>query len=211
MVPALIWLLWPAVGAAQDYRVALTGYLGSAAYGSMTDDDPAVTLAPGGFYGGNLELWFGRFGARVHAGLTSTELEESPDVGFDLQAADLDLVARLRRPRAGQFFQPYAVLGVGAIRYDLGTDAGVVAGFPYPENPATRAAMVLGLGTDLGSGPVAVRVELLDMIALSSPLSRSDGSDFGPVSHVVLSLGLSFRAGSLGLPPEPEEDRGRAG
>lgn len=201
---ALGGLLVFAAAEAQDYRAGFTAYAGSAAYSDMaTGSESPVLLAPGAFLGAQGELWFGRVGARLHGGFASPSLDGDPDTGFGLVAGDIDLVARLRRPRPGLFFQPYAVLGGGAVRYDLGSDSGRVAGRLYDSDPTTRASLVLGLGTDLGSGPVALRIELMDLIGLNSPLSRDDGSRYGPVQHVVLTFGLGVRGGRLGLPPEP--------
>ena len=201
---ALCGLLVVCAAEAQDYRAGLTAYAGSAAYSDMaTGSESPVLLAPGAFLGAQGELWFGRVGARLHGGFASPSLDGDPDTGFGLVAGDIDLVARLRRPRPGLFFQPYAVLGGGAVRYDLGSDSGRVAGRLYDSDPTTRASLVLGLGTDLGSGPVALRIELMDLIGLNSPLSRDDGSRYGPVQHVVLTFGLGVRGGRLGLPPEP--------
>lgn len=190
--------------AAQDYRFGFNAYAGSAAYGDMAAGSGApVLLADGGFTGAQAELWFGRFGARLHGGFASTALEDDGATGFGVIAGDIDLVARLRWPRPGLFFQPYAVVGGGAVRYDLGSDASSVGGQTYDGDPATRASLVLGIGTDLGSGPVAVRLELMDIIGLTSPLSRVDGSRYGPVQHVVLTFGLGVRAGQIDLPTRP--------
>ena len=198
----------PAQAAAQDHRFSITGYLGSAGYSNLADgEDPGVMLDPSGFYGVQAEFWFGRFGARLHTGFADTQLEQAPDTGFAILAIDADFLARLRRPRPGQIFQPYGVLGFGVVRYNTGTDATTVAGYDYGRDPENRATMVLGIGADFGGGPAAVRLELMDIIGFSSPLAGSDGSDFGPVSHVVLTLGLSFRVGHIELPtagpPQP--------
>ncbi|NIP80127.1 MAG: hypothetical protein GWM90_13260, partial [Gemmatimonadetes bacterium] len=91
-----------------------------------------------------------------------------------------------------------------AVRYDLGNDATTLGGEIYPSNPTTRGSLVLGIGTDLGSGPVAVRLELMDIIGLSSPLARDDGTSYGAVQHVVFTIGLGFRAGHIDLRPRPE-------
>ena len=196
---------------AQDHLFSVTGYLGSAAYGNLAaGEDPGVMLEPGGFYGAQAELWLGRFGARLHTGFASTSLVETPGPGFDIVAIDADFLARLRRPRPGQFFQPYGVLGFGVVRYTTGTDATTVAGYDYGRDPENRASMVLGIGADFGGGPAALRLELMDIIGFASPLQQTDGSSFGPVAHVVLTLGLSFRVGHIELAPEtrrPEPTR----
>lgn len=210
-VAALILLVAPVVSGraqAQDHRVSFTGYLGGAGYSNLAGQlDPGVMLESSSFYGGMAELWFGRLGLRLHAGFGSPTVQDVPDTGFDIVTGDLYLVARFRRPRPGLFFQPYGVLGLGALRYDLGTDATDVAGFSYPDNPTTRGTLVLGIGTDLGSGPVAVRLEMMDIVGFSSPLSQGDGSFYDPVGHVVFTFGLSLRAGTIQLPPPPEPTR----
>lgn len=207
----LLVALLPTPTAAQDHRVSVTGYIGSAAYSSLADSaDPGVRLAPGGFNGGHAELWFGRFGVRLHAGFADTHVDGEPGTGFDIVAGDVDLVARFRHPRPGLFFQPYGVVGLGAVRYDLGPDTLLVGGYPYESDPTVRGSLVLGIGADFLDGPVAVRLELTDIIAATSPLSRTATSHFGAVSHVVLTLGLSVRAGRIALSPRPEEtDRPR--
>ncbi|MGK7312952.1 MAG: hypothetical protein ACN0LA_12010 [Candidatus Longimicrobiales bacterium M2_2A_002] len=209
-------LLAPALStptAAQDHRVSVTGYLGRAFYGDLADSAAAdVTLESGGFYGVQAEYWFGRLGLRLHGGLGSTNVDGEPGTSFDLVAGDADLVVRFRRPRPGLFFQPYGFLGFGAIRYDLGPDTARVAGFPYESDPAVKGTFVLGIGSDFVDGPIGFRLELMDIVGFSSPLSRTDTSHFGPVSHVVLTLGLSVRTGRIELraptasrPPVPRQ------
>ena len=194
--------------AAQDHFVSVTGYVGSAGYSSLTDSTaPGVFLAPGGFNGVHGEVWFGRWGVRLHAGGARTAVDGSPGTEFGLLAADIDALYRFRWPRPGLFFQPYGVLGLGAIRYDLGPDTGRVGGYAYASDPTTRSTLVLGIGADFGSGPAALRLELTDIIGTESPLSRPDTGTFGAVSHVVLTLGLSVRAGEIALPPAPERPR----
>lgn len=202
-------LLIGAVGAqAQDHRVAFTAYVGSASYSDMaTDAITPVLLAPGTFTGGQAEVWFQRFGFRLNGGHAGTSLSGEPGTGVSVMVADLDLVARLRWPRRGLFFQPYTVLGGGVVRYDLGTDALTLGGQRLASDPTTRGSVVLGLGTDLGSGPVAARIELMDIIGTSSPLTRDDGSRYSAVQHVVLTFGLTFRAGRVDLTPRPEPER----
>lgn len=194
----------PGRAEAQDHRLSLTGYLGGAGYSNLAGTlDPGLMLKSGGFYGGMAELWFGRLGLRLHAGAGSPSLESDPAMGFNIVAGDMDLVARFRRPRADLIFQPYGVLGLGALRYDLSPDASAVGGFAYDGDPAKRGTLVLGIGTDLGRGPVALRLEMMDIIGFSSPLSRTDGSHFEPVSHVIFTLGLSLRMGTIELAPPP--------
>ncbi|MEJ2184641.1 MAG: hypothetical protein P8Z36_01755 [Gemmatimonadota bacterium] len=111
---------------------------------------------------------------------------------------------RLRRPYANLFFQPYAVLGLGTVHYDLNADTALVEGQTYGPNPTARTSVAAGLGADLGSGPVALRLEMLDIIGLKSPLGRSAGTAFGPVQHFVVTVGLSLRFGHIaGLPSTP--------
>ena len=200
MLPAL-----SAPAGAQDHRVSVTGYLGRAFYSDLADSAAAdVTLESGGFYGVQAEYWFGRLGLRLHGGLGSTNVDGEPGTSFDLVAGDADLVVRFRRPRPGLFFQPYGFLGFGAIRYDLGPDTGLVAGFPYESDPTVKGTFVLGIGSDFVDGPIGFRLELMDIVGFSSPLSRTDTSHFGPVSHVILTLGLSVRTGRIELrPPTP--------
>lgn len=204
-VPAFVaaLLLAPALSTpagAQDHRVSVTGYLGRAFYGDLADSAAAdVTLESGGFYGLQAEYWFGRLGLRLHGGLGSTNVDGEPGTSFDLVAGDADLVVRFRRPRSGLFFQPYGFLGFGAIRYDLGPDTALVAGFPYESDPAVKGTFVLGIGSDFVDGPIGFRLELMDIVGFSSPLSRTDTSHFGPVSHVILTLGLSIRTGRIEL------------
>ena len=208
---ALTALTLPATAgsaAAQDHRLSLTGYLGAASYSSLADSaDPGVFLESGGFNGGMAELWFGRLGLRLHAGWAETPVDDEPGTRFGIVAGDADLVVRFRRPRPDLFFQPYGVIGLGAVRYDLDLDTSLVGGYAYESDPTVRGSLVLGLGADFLDGPVGGRLELMDIIGVSSPLSRTDTSHFGPVSHVVLTLGLTLRAGHIALPPPTERPR----
>jgi hypothetical protein len=206
---AMVTLLLGATGVrAQDHRVAFAAYVGSASFSDMASNASApVILAPGAFTGGQAELWFQRFGVRLNGGVSNTAVDGDPGTGVRFMAADVDLMARLRWPRPGLFFQPYTLLGAGAVRYDI-PDATSLAGEVYESNPTTRGSLVLGIGTDLGSGPVAARIELMDIIGTSSPLTRSDGSRHGAVQHVVLTFGVAFRAGHVALSPRPEPPAG---
>ncbi|MHB1168667.1 MAG: PRC-barrel domain-containing protein [Longimicrobiales bacterium] len=194
-----------ATASAQDHRAAFTGFVGSAAYsGLAAGADDELVLAPGAFAGAHAELFLGRLGLRLGGGYASPALENDATTGITLMTADADLVWRLRRPYPNTFFQPYAVLGGGVVRYTLDADEVTIGAEQWEEDPATRGTVVVGIGTDLGRGPVAVRLELSDIIGLSSPVTNTDGERYGAVQHVVLTFGLSLRGGSLGLPPRPE-------
>ncbi len=166
--------------------------------------DTELLLASSAFTGARAELWFGRFGVRLNGGLASPSLADDPATGFGLLTGDVDVTYRLRWPEPGLFFQPYAAGGLGVVRYDLDPDATTVAGEAYEADPATRTSLMLGVGADFGRGPLAVRLELMDIIGVASPLSQADGTGYGPVQHVVLTVGLSWRAGRIALPPRPE-------
>jgi hypothetical protein len=200
-----VLLVGVTAASAQDHRAAFTGFVGSAAYsGLAAGADDELVLEPGVFAGAHAELFFGRLGLRLGAGYATPSLENDASTGLTLMTGDADLVWRLRRPYPNTFFQPYALLGGGLIRYELDGDAATIGGEQWETDPATRGTVVVGIGTDLGRGPLAVRLELSDIIGLSSPVTSADGERYGAVQHVVLTFGLSLRGGSLGLPPRPE-------
>ncbi|MEJ2216913.1 MAG: hypothetical protein P8099_09885 [Gemmatimonadota bacterium] len=190
---------------AQAYRGAVTALTGSAAYTNLASGSGANVLLSSGWFGMlQGEGWLGRVGLRLNGGLSHPPLADDSLTSFRLMTGDLDLMVRLRRPYANLFFQPYAVLGLGAVHYDLNTNATLVEGQAYGPNPTTRTSVAAGLGTDLGSGPVALRLEMLDIIGLQSPLNRVGGAAFGPVQHFVVTLGLSLRFGRIvGTPNKP--------
>lgn len=190
---------------AQAYRGAVTALTGSAAYSNLAPGSGASVLLSSGWFGMlQAEGWLGRVGLRLNGGLSNPPLANDSLTSFRLVTGDLDLLVRLRHPYANLFFQPYAVLGLGTVHYDLNTDATLVEGQAYGPNPTTRASVAAGLGTDLGSGPVALRLEMLDIIGLKSPLNRVSGTAFGPVQHFVVTVGLSLRFGRiLGMSNKP--------
>jgi len=206
LMPAVGLLLCVTVPAdAQDHRFALTGFAGAASYSDMTlEADTELLLGSGAFAGLQAEAWLGRFGVRLNGGLASPSLADDPATGFSLLTGDVDVTYRLRWPEPGLFFQPYAAGGLGVVRYDLDPDGTTVAGEAYEADPTTRTSLMLGVGADFGRGPLAVRLELMDIIGVTSPFSQADGAEYGPVQHVVLTLGLSWRAGRIALAPRPE-------
>ncbi|MEJ2219107.1 MAG: hypothetical protein P8099_21180, partial [Gemmatimonadota bacterium] len=185
-----------APASAQAYRGAVTALTGSAAYSNLAAGSGANVLLSSGWFGMlQAEAWAGRVGLRLNGGLSNPPLVDDSLTSFRLMTGDVDLMLRLRRPYANLFFQPYAVLGLGTVRYDLRPDTTFVDGQAYGPGPTARTSVAAGLGTDLGSGPVALRFEMLDIIGLRSPLNRTTGTAYGPVQHFVVTLGLSLRFG----------------
>lgn len=193
---ALVMLLMAASAAGQDHELAFTAFTGSATFTNMASGGANdVRMAPGALGGVQAELWLGRFGGRLNVGAAERGLVDDPGTSFRLTTGDLDLMVRLLEPQPRRFFSPYVAAGLGLAQYDLAIDAALVGGEAYSGDPRLLPTGMVGIGADLGGGVVGARFELYDIISLSSPLERPDGSRYGPVQHIVLTLGLSVRLG----------------
>ena len=119
---------------------------------------------------------------------------------------DGNLMIRLLRPERDRTWAPFVNLGAGVVHYNPAGEPDVVipAANAVFNNPATRFAGVVGLGTDIlpgwrmGRTPLFMRLEVADHIAFDSPADRLiGGDDYDAVHNVRLTLGLHAGFGEL--------------
>ncbi|MEJ2184362.1 MAG: SPOR domain-containing protein [Gemmatimonadota bacterium] len=199
---ALAVLISAAPAAAQSHKVAVSLFGGSAAFSNMASGSGStIRMQNGWLTGAQAEIPFGRLGLRLNGSYTDRPLMVDSPVDLNVFTLDLDVMMRLLPPRADRLLSPYVALGAGAVMFKLGPSAsntGVqISGGGSVQRPTVMGA----LGVDIGSGPVAFRVELSDILELHSPLLDASGSAYGPVQHVAASAGLSFRLGGARAAP----------
>ncbi|HKJ93662.1 MAG TPA: SPOR domain-containing protein [Longimicrobiales bacterium] len=192
-------LIHAAPAAAQTNKVGISLFGGSATYSNMATGSGSIVRMTDGWLGGmQLEVPFGRLGLRLNGTYTDRSIMNSTPVNLNVYTADLDLMLRLLKPKPGRMFAPYIALGGGGVLYNLGstTTTTTLGGETYGPDPVWRPTVMGALGFDIGPGPVALRLEMSDILDLHSPLQDAGGSAYGPVQHVAVSAGLSFRIGS---------------
>lgn len=197
--------------AAQSHKVAVSLFGGGATFSNMASGSGSIIRMQNGWLtGAQAEVPFGRLGLRLNGSYTDRPLMVDSPVDLSVFTIDLDLMMRLLPPRPDRLLSPYVALGGGAVLYKLGpsaTSTGVqVSGGGSVQRPTIMGA----LGLDIGSGPVAFRVELSDVLELHSPLLDASGSAYGPVQHVAASAGVSFRLGGARAAPMRLSDAQRA-
>jgi hypothetical protein len=202
LVAALAVLISAAPAAAQTHKAAISLFGGGATYSNLASGSGStIRLQNGWLTGGQLEIPFGRLGLRLNGSYTDRPLLVDSPVDLNVFTVDLDVMMRLLPPAPDRLFSPYVALGAGAAIFKLGPSAsntGVqISGGGSVQRPTVMGA----LGTDIGSGPVAFRVELSDIMQLHSPLLDGSGSAYGPVHHVAASAGVSFRLGRARAAP----------
>ncbi|MEJ2679781.1 MAG: hypothetical protein P8174_12030, partial [Gemmatimonadota bacterium] len=199
---ALAVLVSATPAAAQTHKAAVSLFGGGATYSNLASGSGStIRLQDGWLTGAQVEVPFGRFGLRLNGSYTDRPLLVDSPVDLNVFTVDLAVMMRLLPPTADRLFSPYVALGGGAAIYKLGPSAsntGVqISGGGSVQRPTVMGA----LGMDIGSGPVAFRVELSDILQLHSPLLDGSGSAYGPVHHVAASAGVSFRLGGARAAP----------
>lgn len=191
---AVLFLATPAAG--QTHKVAISLFGGGATYSNMASGSGAhISMEKGWLTGAQVEVPFGRLGLRLNGSYTDRPLVVDSPVDLNVFTMDLDVMLRVLPPARGRLFEPYVAVGAGAAMYKLGPSA-ANTGVQISGGGSVQRPTVMGaLGTDIGSGPVAFRLELSDILDLHSPLLNASGSAYGPVHHMAVSAGVSFRIG----------------
>ncbi|MEJ2215339.1 MAG: SPOR domain-containing protein [Gemmatimonadota bacterium] len=191
---AVLFLATPA--AAQTHKVAVSLFGGGTTYTNMASGSGgSISLQNGWLTGAQVEVPFGRLGIRLNGSYTDRPLSVDSAVNLNVFTMDLDVMLRVLPPTPGRLFDPYVALGAGAAMYKLGPSASTTGVQISGGGSVQRPTVMAALGTDIGSGPVAFRVEMSDILDLHSPLLNASGSAYGPVHHIAASAGVSFRIG----------------
>jgi hypothetical protein len=166
-----------------------------------------VAVAPGRGAEAAITYWKGRYGFRIHAGISQSCLTTGsrcrnsssppPAQGAALSVAEVDMdvyrygvqgVAGLTSWRNGQFFRPYLVVGAGGVAYDPDEDA--LPFFPGTFQTVTPA-------TNLPPGTVLISDGTSEFLISTDELGLEN------VFSLTLGIGTDLRIpvgiGGLGL------------
>lgn len=201
-----------APAAAQDYGWAAGYNAGGVLFTPLNENGGGFEIKPatGWIVGLQFERWLGsgRIGLRVNGAITERPLELPAGVDPDIAIwmADADVLLRLLSADPGRSFNMFLSLGGGAVRYKLG-DGDFLnfegANASYPGNDRPRWSVNGGLGFDIltgwrwDDGPVGIRVEAVDHVALDSPFSPIAGDDFSPIHNLRVVIGAFTGFGVL--------------
>ena len=209
--------LTTSAGAAQDFgsSVGWNGgvVLTTSLNGGGGEGEGGVDLKPDPtwFLGAHYDRWLGagRAGARITGGVSRRTL---PWVQGDRTIysywGDVGLLLRLAPVSPDRTVFPFLSGGVGFVFWGLGngsTTSFPAAGAQYGGDEKFHLAGNAGLGFDIvtpwnwGEGPMLVRLEVRDLIQLSSPFDpvEAEASDFGIVHNPMISLGFHTGMGTL--------------
>lgn len=204
---ALLLLSFAGSAFSQQHRHALGLYGGGSVFGDFTPYGGIPIDFANGWIGGlRYDRWIdhGRFGVRLDTWYMERDMVR-PHGDFNLYGGTVGFVARLFDPAPDRVIAPYALAGLGVVRFD----AAFHPPYYYPEDPTHEPILTLGLGADFGRGGLGVQVEVAEQVILDSPFTNGPETASGPVHHGVVSVALQRRWGRVtGRPvvvaaPEP--------
>ncbi len=192
--------------AAQDYDADIGWGGGGVFFTNLADGPQALKLQAGWLANAHVEKWWGRrVAGRIGGAFTQRPLQlGSASAVGDIRTwmADASLLLRLAPASDERTVSPFIGAGVGVVSYQVGTGPRVVigeAGAIYSGHDENQFAVLGSVGFDIlpdlrwgmnDSQQIGFRIEATDRVALQSPFQDLNGSAFGPVHQIGVSLSI---------------------